>query len=200
MGMTRAYSFGAACVAVLALWGCGREADKAARADLTSGAAFSASADARGGSARTYASAADSGGETAAPLFKDGKPLWASSRRRTAEDGAQRQFDRNGADFGAHKLNDYVAQAHAFVGAPPKGVLTAKRANGDVLYYDPKANVFAVADKDGAPRTMFKPRDGMAYWTQQQASLSKGSSRGRGQTRVARAETHAGSGGSDSGG
>ena len=41
------------------------------------------------------------------------------------------------------------------------------RQNGDRLIYDPRANVFAVVSKDGAPRTMFKPRDGAAYWAQQ---------------------------------
>ena len=30
-------------------------------------------------------------------------------------------------------------------------------------------NVFAVMSKAGAPRTMFKPDDGMAYWEQQKA-------------------------------
>jgi pyocin large subunit-like protein len=60
-----------------------------------------------------------------------------------------------------------VQKAHAFVGHPPKGTLTLTRKNGDILYYDPKGNVFAVASKEGAPRTMFKPDDGMAYWDKQ---------------------------------
>ena len=34
------------------------------------------------------------------------------------------------------------------------------RANGDALLYDAKSNTFAVVTKAGAPRTMFKPRDG----------------------------------------
>ncbi len=67
-----------------------------------------------------------------------------------------------------------MAKAHAFVDAPPKGVLTLTRANGDRLMYDPKGNVFAVADKDGAPRTLFKPRDGHAYWEQQKQAVAKG--------------------------
>ena len=97
----------------------------------------------------------------------DGKPEWASNRTRSGEDNAQKQFDRNGSDFSAASLGDYVKKAHAFVDSPPKGVMTVSRTNGDVLYYDPKANVFAVADRQGAPRTMFKPRDGMSYWLQQ---------------------------------
>jgi pyocin large subunit-like protein len=97
----------------------------------------------------------------------DGKPMWAPSRRNSAEDGAQRAFERNGETFGAKSLDQFVKKAHAFVGHPPQGTLTQTRANGDTLFYDPKGNVFAVANKEGAPRTMFKPDDGMAYWEKQ---------------------------------
>ncbi len=97
----------------------------------------------------------------------DGKPVWASSKRFSAEEGAQRQFERDGAAFDAKTLDQFVRKAHAFVGHPPKGTLTLTRKNGDILYYDPKGNVFAVASKEGAPRTMFKPDDGMAYWEKQ---------------------------------
>lgn len=64
-------------------------------------------------------------------------------------------------------MDDFVAKAHAFVDKPPKGVLILTRSNGDKLMYDAHGNVFAVVTKDGAPRTMFKPRDGQAYWDQQ---------------------------------
>jgi pyocin large subunit-like protein len=103
----------------------------------------------------------------------DGKPVWAASRRYSAEESAQHAFDRNGEAFGARSLDDYVEKAHAFVEHPPKGVETLTRANGDTLFYDAKANVFAVADKAGAPRTMFKPDDGAAYWQQQKDRESK---------------------------
>ncbi len=49
---------------------------------------------------------------------------------------------------------------HAFVDTPPTGVQKVARANGDALLYDAKTNTFAVVSKTGAPRTMFKPRDG----------------------------------------
>ncbi len=97
----------------------------------------------------------------------DGKPMWAPSRRNSAEEGAQRAFERNGEAFGADNVDQFVRKAHAFVGHPPKGTETLVRRNGDTLFYDPKANVFAVANKDGAPRTMFKPDDGAAYWQKQ---------------------------------
>lgn len=99
----------------------------------------------------------------------DGKPMWSASRRYSAEENAQRAFDRNGADFGARDIDTFVRKAHAFVESPPTGTQTLTRRNGDTLFYDPKGNVFAVASKDGAPRTMFKPREGSAYWDEQKA-------------------------------
>jgi len=99
----------------------------------------------------------------------DGKAIWAANRKHTAQENAEYQFGRNGEAFGAKSLDVFVAKAHGFVTDPPKGVLTLKRANGDRLLYDPKGNVFAVATKDGVPRTMFKPDDGQAYWEKQKA-------------------------------
>jgi pyocin large subunit-like protein len=103
----------------------------------------------------------------------DGKPMWSSSRKGSAEENAQRSFDRNGEDFGASNLEAYVKKAHAFVDNPPAGTQKLKRSNGDVLLYDAKSNVFAVASKAGAPRAMFKPDQGAAYWDQQKARESK---------------------------
>jgi pyocin large subunit-like protein len=105
--------------------------------------------------------------ETVAQI--DGRPMWSASRRYSAAENAQRAFDRNGEAFGARDLDAFVKKAHAFVSHPPAGAQTLTRANGDVLIYDPRGNVFAVASKDGAPRTMFKPDDGAAYWEQQKS-------------------------------
>lgn len=96
-----------------------------------------------------------------------GKPYWAANRTRTAEENAQRSFERNGETFGAKTAEDYVAKVHAFVSDPPKGAQTLKRPNGDLLIYDPKDNVFAVVSREGAPRTMFKPDEGASYWDEQ---------------------------------
>jgi len=97
----------------------------------------------------------------------DGKPMWSASRKFSAQQNAQRAFDRNGQAFGADSIDEFVEKAHGFVSRPPKGTLTMVRNNGDKLFYDPKGNVFAVASKAGAPRTMFKPDEGMAYWEEQ---------------------------------
>ena len=57
-------------------------------------------------------------------------------------------------------------------------MLTLTRSNGDRLIYDPKGNIFAVADKNGAPRTLFKPKDGQAYWDKQKEAEANGDSYG----------------------
>jgi hypothetical protein len=96
-----------------------------------------------------------------------GKPMWAANRKHTAEENAQYQFAKNGGDFAAKSETDYVTKAHAFIERPPHDVQTLDRSNGDRLIYDPSANIFAVVSRDGAPRTMFKPRGGATYWAQQ---------------------------------
>lgn len=128
------------------------------------------------GSQRTYDNGGGSSGASQVDHRKDqvakaddGKPMWAPSRTKSADEGAEKAFERNGEAFGAKTVDQFVEKAHAFVGHPPKGTLTMTRKNGDTLFYDPKGNVFAVANKDGAPRTMFKPDDGMAYWEKQKS-------------------------------
>ncbi len=132
------------------------------RADATPAAA---SVQAREGGAGGFARGGDP--RDAPVRLIAGKPYWAANRTRTAEENAQRSFERNGEVFGAKTADDYVAKVHAFVSDPPKGAETLKRANGDLLIYDPKDNVFAVVSREGAPRTMFKPDEGAAYWDEQ---------------------------------
>lgn len=124
--------------------------------------------------------AADAASEASATAMEAerGRPVWSEARNRTAEEGAQRSFDRNGADFGAASVEAYVQQAHAFIANPPAGTETARRRNGDTLYYHAPSNTFVVATRDGAPRTMFKPREGAAYWAEQLASVARQSGEG----------------------
>lgn len=171
---------GASALALLALAGCGREADQASRrlADDRAPAVEPARAERVSrayAEERSYGSAAERG-----PRRTESSGLaWASSRRGSAEDNARRQFERNGQDFGAASLQDYVGKASAFAAAPPRGVLRAERANGDRMFYDPRTNTFLAADRSGRPRTMFKPREGRAYWDQQQQRLAQGGGRER---------------------
>lgn len=120
-------------------------------------------------SAAVPAAAATEPGET---------PVWTSNRRFTAEENVARLYARNGAAFGARSAEDYAARAHAFIADPPAGVETIRRANGDTLYYDAASNTFLVADRDGTPRTMFKPDDGPAYWAEQRTRADETETRG----------------------
>ena len=94
-------------------------------------------------------------------------PLWSKSRKYSADDNAHYQYEHHGAEIGARSYADFLAMAHGFVHAPPPGVETLKRRNGDTLFYDARRNVFAVMTKQGAPRIVFRPRDGAGYWEQQ---------------------------------
>lgn len=117
---------------------------------------------------------APAGDQRQAPVRQvAGKPFWAANRTRSAEENAERAFERNGETFGAATVEDYVDTAHRFVSNPPKGAETLKRPNGDTLIYDPKGNVFAVVSREGAPRALFKPDDGAAYWEVQKTRESR---------------------------
>jgi pyocin large subunit-like protein len=131
-----------------------------------------------GGYSPGLASANGAGGRAVDPRdapvpLIGGKPLWAANRKHTAEENAQYQFAKNGGDFEAKSESQYVTQVHAFVDKPPRDAEVIDRSNGDKLIYDPRANVFAVVARNGAPRTMFKPRDGATYWAQQKDREAK---------------------------
>jgi len=161
--MKRVMLLGAAGVLALTLTACGEKTSAVAPKDQSSAAAS--------GQSTSVATASD---PRDAPIPKiDGKPMWAPNRKHTAEENAQFQFAKNGGDFGAKSESDYLTKVHNFVDRPPSDIETLDRANGDKLIYDPRGNVFAVVSKDGAPRTMFKPRDGASYWTQQKDREAK---------------------------
>ena len=109
-----------------------------------------------------------------------GEPMWSENRNHTAQENAEYQFRRSGADLGAKTLDAFLTKAHAFGDHPPAGTLHIERSNGDKLLYDPKANLFAVITRDGAPRTIFKPRDGVEYWNEQKSREVAGGQGGGG--------------------
>ena len=96
-----------------------------------------------------------------------GRPMWADSRRYSAQENAAYQFEQHGEELEARDLDDFLAKAHRFVNRPPRGAQTLTRANGDTLVYDGASGLFGVARADGAPRIVFKPDDGDAYWAAQ---------------------------------
>ena len=111
----------------------------------------------------TPAAAAEAGVQKA-------KPVLTANRRETVDAKIARLFERNGADFGATSAEDYLARVRAFTARPPAGTERVERPNGDVLLYQASTNTFAVVSRDGVAKTMFKPREGAAYWDEQKAA------------------------------
>ena len=178
LGYVRVSVVALAAAGVLALSACDRGPAAIPARDHSAEAGGSSLAPAASAAAET-GGAADQADPRKAPVpLVDGKPMWAANRRHTAEENARYQFGRDGADFGARDLDDFVAKAHAFVDHPPRDVQTLTRSNGDRLLYDAHANVFAVVSREGAPRTMFKPRDGAAYWDEQKQRIADQASQG----------------------
>jgi len=84
--------------------------------------------------------------------------IWTATKGRTSvENGFKHRKDHKGDSPNLKNAKQYVDAARKFTTSPPKGTLTKTRANGDKLFYDSKTNTFAVIDKNGTPRTMFKP-------------------------------------------
>lgn len=104
---------------------------------------------------------------TEAVATVEAKPVLTASRSETVDAKIARLYERNGADFGARSAEDYLAKVTAFTTKAPAGTETIKRPNGDTLLYQASTNTFAVVDRDGVPRTMFKPTTGAAYWAEQ---------------------------------
>lgn len=96
------------------------------------------------------------------------KPVvWSHGAGGVARNG-EAHWEKHGSEFPEfHSAAEYEQGAQTFVGSPPPGTLTKKRENGDTLFYNPASNTFAVATQNGAPRTMFRPNNGQAYWDRQ---------------------------------
>lgn len=170
VGLIRIWSVMAAAVLVAACDG-GASAVPVHKASMTSATSVIAPDAMTRDRPETAATRVSSSGQRGGPL------RWSSNRRFTSEQNAERAFRRNGAAFGTTTVQAFVAKAHAFVTRPPRGAQIITRANGDRLIYDPASNVFAVATREGAPRTMFKPDEGAAYWEKVKAREADGGAR-----------------------
>jgi hypothetical protein len=162
-----------AFAASVALAGCSRGDGQSAAGASAPGLAdraYAGDRGGRGGGGDGYGEREDRG---PVPLFH-GEPMWSENRAHSAKENAEYHFERAGGDLGAKTLDDFLTKVHRFGDHPPPGTLKLTRTNGDKLLYDPKANLFAVFTREGAPRTVFKPNDGMSYWTEQKQRLARG--------------------------
>lgn len=91
--------------------------------------------------------------------------IWSETKALSRVQNAYSHWTRHRSEFpNLQNAKQYVQAAWDFVTNPPAGVLTKARANGDILLYDAATNTFAVKNAQGVPRTMFKPKDGAAYF------------------------------------
>lgn len=97
-------------------------------------------------------------------------PVLTANRRESVDAKTERLFRTNGADFGAATAAEYLDKVRTFTARPPADAERVERPNGDVLLYQASTNTFAVVSREGVAKTMFKPRDGAAYWAEQKAA------------------------------
>lgn len=94
--------------------------------------------------------------------------LWSSTKNKSAVENAFGHFKKHKSEFPEFQnAKQYAEGTKKFLNNPPKGTLTKTNSRGDTLRYDPNTNTFGVLSKDGAPRTMFRPKDGIDYWNEQ---------------------------------
>jgi hypothetical protein len=94
--------------------------------------------------------------------------IWSATKSLSSVKNAFSHWVKHSKEF-PELLNakQYVQAAKNFLTKSPTGTLTKVRANGDILKYHPGTNTFGVLDASGAPRTMFRPADGLQYWLKQ---------------------------------
>ena len=95
-------------------------------------------------------------------------PLWSSTKIKSAVENALGHWNKHKSEFPEFQnAKQYAEGTKDFLTNPPKGTLTKTNNRGDTLRYDPNTNTFGVLSENGAPRTMFRPKDGMDYWNRQ---------------------------------
>ena len=94
--------------------------------------------------------------------------LWSSAKSKSAVENAFGHWNKHKGEFPElQNAKQYAERANDFLANPPKGAFNKTNSRGDTLRYDPSTNTFGVLSKDGAPRTMFRPDNGIDYWNRQ---------------------------------
>ena len=84
-------------------------------------------------------------------------PIWSATNTKTSVQNAFGHWKIHGKEF-PELLNSkqYVEYAHSMI-KNTSGRLTKIRPNGEIVCYQPTITIFSVFNKNGAPKTMFKP-------------------------------------------
>ena len=92
--------------------------------------------------------------------------FWSPGPQGDREQNAARHFRDHGRDFPqANNVDEYVHCAYEFIAKAP--MKKTRPGSGDVVYFDPKTNYFAVTDRHGTMKTFFKPSGGLSYYNRQ---------------------------------
>ncbi|WP_243578236.1 hemagglutinin repeat-containing protein [Aggregatibacter kilianii] len=96
------------------------------------------------------------------------KNVWSSTKKLTPQENAIIHWNKHKDEFPELKTyGEYINMVHTFINNPPKGTEVKVRGNGDKLFYHQESNVFVAINKDGIPKTMFKPIDKKEYFDAQ---------------------------------
>ena len=87
-----------------------------------------------------------------------------NARRSTAESSRQDHYAKHGSRLNEGRpprrqlrnANEYAAEAQRFMNRPPKGTLTRRRYNGDIVRYDPQSRRYGTMSETGEIRTYMK--------------------------------------------
>uniref|UniRef100_UPI00178C299A RHS repeat-associated core domain-containing protein n=1 Tax=Noviherbaspirillum aerium TaxID=2588497 RepID=UPI00178C299A len=94
-------------------------------------------------------------------------PIWSTTKKQSSAENAYAHWNKHKDEFPElANSKKYVDAAHAFASSPPTDALIKMRGK-ETLIYDAKSNTFLVKGENGAPKTMFRPKDGIGYWSRQ---------------------------------
>lgn len=84
--------------------------------------------------------------------------IWSATKRKTSVENAFSHWKDHRKEFPEiFNAKQYVEASKKFIKQPPPGTLIKTRANGEIILYHEKNNLFAAYTKEGIPKTMFKP-------------------------------------------
>ncbi len=86
------------------------------------------------------------------------RQIWSSTKVKTSVQNAYRHWRKHARDFPEIiNAKQYIERAKSFINSPPKGTLRKIRENGEIVLYHPETNVFGIYQKNGIPKTFYKP-------------------------------------------
>lgn len=94
--------------------------------------------------------------------------IWSSKPGLNSAKNAYKHWRDHRKEFPELKsANQYVNKARQFLFNPPKGTMKKLYKSGEVAMYHRESNTFVRFNKNGLPKTMMRPKDGINYWNKQ---------------------------------